>query len=39
LLALQFSEEQIEAMKAVKRQLDPQWLLGRGTLFVPPCPR
>jgi FAD/FMN-containing dehydrogenase len=33
LLPLQFSEEQIEAMKAVKRRLDPQWLLGRGTLF------
>ena len=33
LLKLQFSDEQIEAMKAVKRRLDPQWLLGRGTLF------
>lgn len=33
LLKLQFSEEQIEAMKAIKRRLDPQWLLGRGTLF------
>ncbi len=37
LLALQFSEDQIEAMKAVKRRLDPQWLLGRGTLFAPPA--
>jgi FAD/FMN-containing dehydrogenase len=36
-LALQFSEEQIETMKAVKRRLDPQWLLGRGTLFAPPA--
>jgi FAD/FMN-containing dehydrogenase len=36
LLLLQFSEDQIEAMKAVKRRLDPQWLLGRGTLFAPP---
>ncbi len=33
LLGLQFSEEQIEAMRAVKRRFDPQWLLGRGTLF------
>lgn len=35
-LAIQFSPEQIEAMKSVKRRLDPQWLLGRGTLFAPP---
>ena len=34
LLKLQFSDDQIEAMKAVKRRLDPQWLLGRGTLFA-----
>ncbi|HBY62525.1 MAG TPA: FAD-binding oxidoreductase [Solibacterales bacterium] len=34
LLALQYSGEEIEAMKAVKRRLDPQWLLGRGTLFA-----
>ena len=34
LLALQFSADQIEAMKAVKRRLDPRWLLGRGTLFA-----
>ena len=33
LLALQYSPAEIEAMKAVKRRLDPQWLLGRGTLF------
>jgi FAD/FMN-containing dehydrogenase len=33
LLGLQFSPEQIDAMKAVKSRLDPQWLLGRGTLF------
>ena len=33
-LAFQFSPDQIEAMKAVKRRLDPQWLLGRGTLFA-----
>ena len=36
LLTLQYSPEQIEAMMAVKRRLDPQWLLGRGTLFTPP---
>jgi len=34
LLSLQYAPEQIEAMKAVKRRLDPQWLLGRGTLFA-----
>jgi FAD/FMN-containing dehydrogenase len=33
LLPLQFSEEQIEAMRKVKRRFDPGWLLGRGTLF------
>jgi FAD/FMN-containing dehydrogenase len=33
LLELQYNPEQIEAMKEVKRRLDPQWLLGRGTLF------
>ena len=38
LLAVQFTEEQIEAMKEVKRRLDPLWLLGPGTLF-PSGPR
>lgn len=33
LLPLLYSAEQIEAMRAVKRRLDPEWLLGRGTLF------
>ncbi len=33
LLALQYTADQIEAMRAVKRRLDPLWLLGRGTLF------
>jgi FAD/FMN-containing dehydrogenase len=33
LLELQYTREQIEAMKQVKRRLDPQWLLGQGTLF------
>jgi FAD/FMN-containing dehydrogenase len=36
-LPLQFSSDQIEAMKAVKHRLDPQWLLGRGTLFAAPA--
>ena len=33
MLSLQFAPGHIEAMMAVKRRLDPQWLLGRGTLF------
>jgi FAD/FMN-containing dehydrogenase len=33
-LTLQYSAAEIEAMKSVKRQLDPQWLLGQGTLFA-----
>ena len=33
LLRLQYSEAEIEAMRQVKRRLDPGWLLGRGTLF------
>jgi len=36
LLALQYAPEHIEAMKAVKRRLDPDWLLGRGNLFPNP---
>jgi FAD/FMN-containing dehydrogenase len=35
LLPLQFSEEHIEAMRKVKRHLDPLWLLAPGTLFGP----
>jgi D-lactate dehydrogenase (cytochrome)/glycolate oxidase len=34
LLEIQFSPAEIEAMKQVKRRLDPQWLLGQGTLFA-----
>lgn len=34
LLKLQYSEEQIEAMRQVKRRLDPNGILGRGTLFA-----
>ena len=32
-LKLQYSGEEIEAMRAVKRRLDPTGLLGRGTLW------
>lgn len=32
-LPLMFSPTEIEAMKNVKRRLDPKWLLGRGNLF------
>jgi FAD/FMN-containing dehydrogenase len=32
-LPIEFTPDQIESMKFVKRLLDPQWLLGRGTLF------
>ncbi len=34
LLEIQYSADEIEAMKAVKRRLDPEWLLGQGTLFA-----
>ena len=33
LLELQYTPEQLDAMRAVKRRLDPQALLGRGTLW------
>ncbi len=33
LLEIQYTPEQVESMKAVKRRLDPNWLLGRGNLF------
>lgn len=33
LLELQYTPGQIQAMKEVKRRLDPQWLLNRGNLF------
>ena len=33
LLKIQYTPDEIEAMKAVKRRLDPNWLLGQGTLF------
>jgi FAD/FMN-containing dehydrogenase len=37
LLRLQYSPEHIDAMMDVKGLLDPQWLLGRGTLFPVPA--
>ena len=37
LLQLMYSPEEIEAMKDVKRRLDPHWLLGRGTIFTAPA--
>jgi FAD/FMN-containing dehydrogenase len=36
LLELQYTPAQIQAMRAVKKRLDPQWLLNRGNLFAPP---
>lgn len=33
LLKLMYSESEIAAMRNIKRQLDPNWLLGRGTIF------
>ena len=34
LLKLQYTEDQLEAMRAVKRRLDPANILGRGTLWT-----
>jgi FAD/FMN-containing dehydrogenase len=34
LLNLQYTREQIESMKQVKRHLDPAWLLNRGNIFA-----
>ena len=33
LLELQYTQAQIESMKAVKRRLDPEWLLNQGNVF------
>lgn len=33
LLELMYTAREIESMRAVKRHLDPKWLLGQGTLF------
>jgi FAD/FMN-containing dehydrogenase len=35
-LPIQYTPEQIEAMKAVKRRFDPEWRLGRGNFFGDP---
>jgi FAD/FMN-containing dehydrogenase len=37
LLSLEYTPSQIAGMCEVKQQLDPQWLLGRGTLLPVPC--
>lgn len=36
LLKLQYAQEHIDAMMAVKRRFDPHWLLGRDNLFPLP---
>ena len=33
-LALQYSAAELAAMRELKLRLDPQWLLGQGTLFT-----
>nr|MDQ2713170.1 FAD-binding oxidoreductase [Acidobacteriota bacterium] len=37
LLKLMYSTQEIESMRATKRHLDPEWLLGQGTLFETPA--
>ena len=34
LLALQYAPEHLETMRAVKRRLDPENILGRGTIWA-----
>jgi len=34
LLQLMYASEEMEAMEQVKRHLDPDWLLGQGTIFA-----
>lgn len=36
LLEIQYSPAEMDAMRAVKRRFDPDWLLGPGTLFALP---
>ncbi len=36
LLELQYNTEHLDAMREVKRRFDPDWLLGRDTLFAAP---
>lgn len=38
LLAIQYSQEIIEKMRALKQQFDPKWLLGRGNILTPSNP-
>jgi FAD/FMN-containing dehydrogenase len=37
LLELQYTPDQINAMRSIKQRFDPHWLLGRETLFAPPA--
>lgn len=37
LLKRMYGEREIDAMRDVKRRLDPNWLLGRGTIFELPA--
>lgn len=37
LLGLMYTPKEIEAMRKVKRRLDPNWLLGPGTIFEMPA--
>jgi len=37
LLELMYSPAEIDSMRAVKRRLDPGWVLGRGNLFAYPA--
>ena len=39
LLEIQYSPDEIQAMRDVKRRFDPHWQLGRGTLFPWSNPR
>ena len=38
LLGLQYTPEEIEWMKSVKRRLDPDWILAPGNIFPPDDP-
>ncbi len=38
LLGIQYSNSQIDEMKKIKQRFDPDWLLGRGTLFASHAP-
>jgi len=36
LLAEMVGPEIIETFRALKKHLDPNWIMGRGTMLVPP---